>query len=83
MILFKLWIAFLFIAMVASLFMSFSFLRKDVGDGDSKRALRALGVRVTLAALLLGSIAIGFYSGFLKSKAPWDYSQSVTPRPNS
>ncbi|MDO6422717.1 DUF2909 domain-containing protein [Saccharophagus degradans] len=70
----------LFVAMVASLFTSFTFLRKDFDEPSSKRTLYALGVRVTIAVALLATIAFGFYSGKLKSKAPWDYGELITPQ---
>ncbi len=34
--------------------------------------MHALGTRVTLAALLIITIAYGIYSGQLGSNAPWD-----------
>lgn len=65
-------IVFLFLAVLASLSSGLFFLLKDMGDSHSKRTLYALGIRVTLAALLLAAIAYGFYSGELHSTAPWD-----------
>lgn len=76
----KIIIVVLFFAMVASLFTSFTFLRKDFDEPSSKRTLYALGVRVAIAAALLGTIAFGFYSGKLQSKAPWDYAERITPQ---
>ena len=67
----------LFFAMVASLFTSFSFLRKDFDKPESKRALYALGVRLAIAAALISTIAYGFLSGRLQSKAPWDYAEVI------
>ena len=48
----------------------FFFLMKD--QGRTRRTLHSRGVRVTLAAALVAVIAYGFYSGQLRSKAPWD-----------
>lgn len=67
----KFTIVVLFIAVLASLSSALYFLMKDVGS-PRKRTLYALGVRVTLAALLVGSITYGFVTGKLKSTAPWD-----------
>lgn len=64
-------IVILFIAVVASLSSGLYFLMKDVGN-PRKRTLYALGVRITLAVLLVGTIVYGFASGKLHSTAPWD-----------
>lgn len=76
----KIIIAVLFFAMVASLATSFTFLRKDFDEPTSKRTLYALGIRLSIGLALLGTIAFGFYSGKLKSKAPWDYAEHITPQ---
>ncbi len=67
----KILIVVLFIGVVASLSGGLYFLMKDVGS-RRKRTLYALGIRVTLAALLVGTIVYGFVSGELSSTAPWD-----------
>lgn len=59
----------LLLATIASLFSGLVFLVKD--DENSTRLLKALTVRVSLAALTLGLITWGFYSGQLVSHAPW------------
>ncbi len=59
----------LLLATIASLFSGLVFLVKD--DGHSTRLLKALTVRVCLAALTLGLITWGFVSGQLVSHAPW------------
>lgn len=64
-------IVLLFIAVLISLSSGLYFLMKDVGN-PRKRTLYALGVRVTLAVLLVGTITYGFATGKLKSTAPWD-----------
>ena len=62
-------IVILLLATVASLFSGLFFLVKDQGHGS--RLVNALTVRVVLAALTLGLISWGFYSGQLVSHAPW------------
>lgn len=68
----KVIIILLFIAVIISLSSALAFLLKDSETPDSKRTLYALGIRVTLAVLLIASIFYGFYSGILTSKAPWE-----------
>jgi hypothetical protein len=68
----KLLIVILFVAVLASLTGGLVFLLKDMEVPDSKRALYALGIRVALAAALMGTIAYGIQSGQLKNKTPWD-----------
>jgi Protein of unknown function (DUF2909) len=60
----------LLILLMLSLGSGFFFLMKD--QGRTKRTLHSLGVRVTLAAMLVAVIAYGFHTGQLRSKAPWD-----------
>lgn len=67
----KVVIVVLFIAILASLSSALVFLLKDMGVNDSKRALYALGVRITLAALLVFCLWYGYYSGILSNTAPW------------
>jgi hypothetical protein len=59
----------LLIAMIASLTSGAVFFFKD--QGNSKRTLYALGLRVTLAILLLAAVGWGLYSGQLTISAPW------------
>jgi len=61
----------LFIAVVISLFGGLRFLVKDLGDSQ-RRLFNSLGIRVTLAAMLMGTIIYGAYTGQINSKAPWD-----------
>lgn len=63
-------IVILLLLLLISLGSGFFFLMKD--QGSTKRTLHSLGVRVTLAAALVSVIAYGFWSGQLRSKAPWD-----------
>jgi p-aminobenzoyl-glutamate transporter AbgT len=65
-------IVLLFIAILISLFGGLNFLVKDLGGNNKKRLLYALGIRITLAMLLLGTIIYGAYTGQIKSQAPWD-----------
>ncbi len=58
-------IVLMLIATVVSLF----FLVKD--DSSSNRLVIALSVRVALAAITVGLIAWGFFSGQLVSHVPW------------
>ena len=46
------------------------YLFKDVGT--TRRTLNSLGVRITLAAALMGTIGYGIYTGQLANNAPWD-----------
>jgi hypothetical protein len=60
----------LFVLLLISLGSGFVFLMKD--QGGTRRTLRSLGIRVSLALALLAVVAWGFYTGQLHSKAPWD-----------
>ena len=64
-------IVILFVGVVVSLSSSFFFLIKDV-ESPKKRSLYALGVRITLATLLMTTVFYGIYTGKLGSGAPWD-----------
>ena len=59
------------ILFVAILITGLRFLVKDLGDSKS-RVLHSLGMRVTLAALLIGTIVYGVFTGQIGSQAPWD-----------
>ena len=78
----------LLIGVVASLMSGLFFLFKDSEDPKSRRLLHALGVRVTLATLLLGTIFYGFYTGQLRmgTNAPWHDrtagASTEAPRPS-
>jgi hypothetical protein len=54
---------------VISLFSGLFFLVKD--GSQSTRLLKALTIRVSLAAITLALIAWGFYSGQLVSRVAW------------
>ncbi|WP_145184810.1 twin transmembrane helix small protein [Pseudomonas sp. URMO17WK12:I11] len=62
-------IVLMLLATIASLFSGLVFLIKD--DEHSTRLLKALTVRVTLAALTVGLVAWGLISGQLVSHAPF------------
>ena len=61
----------IFIGILISLFAGLVFLFKDQEKHKSKRTLFSLGLRVTLAVILLGCIFYGLYSGELTMDAPW------------
>jgi hypothetical protein len=65
----KVVIVLLLMAIVASLFSGAVFFFKD--QGSTKRTLYALGVRITLAVLLMITITYGIFSGQLQLNAPW------------
>lgn len=67
----KILIVVLFIGVVVSLTSGLIFLLKDI-ESPTKRTLYALGIRIVLAVLLLGTIFYGLYTGQLGSNAPWD-----------
>ena len=72
----------LLIALIASLFGGLNFLVKDLGGSNKKRLLYALGLRVTLAVMLICTIIYGAYTGQIKSQAPWDkqlHPENVAP----
>lgn len=66
----KVVIMILFIALVISLFSGLVFLIKD--QGKTMRTWNSLSVRLILAALLMGFLFYGVYTGQLGSNAPWD-----------
>lgn len=65
----------LFIANLAALGRAFYTLMVDQGSGE-KRTAKLLGIRVTLAALLIAFVAYGVWSGELGLASPWH-----NPRP--
>jgi len=67
----KIIVVILFIGVLVSLTSGLVFLLKDI-DSPKKRGLYALGTRITLATLLMGTIFYGLYTGQLGSAAPWD-----------
>ena len=67
----KIIVVLLFISLLISLTSGLVFLLKDIQE-PSKRALYALGTRITLASVLMGTIFYGLYTGQLGSNAPWD-----------
>jgi len=73
----KVLIVITFVSLVISLASGFVFLVKD--EGKTKRTLHSLGVRVSLASLLLFLIGFGVISGELKSQAPWAVQSTTAP----
>lgn len=67
----KIIVVLLFLSLLISLTSGLVFLLKDI-ESPTKRTLYALGIRITLAALLLITIFYGLYTGQLGSGAPWD-----------
>lgn len=61
-------IVILFVGIVLSLTGAFGFLLKEAGKG--RRTVYLLGVRVTLAVLLIAVIWYGFATGQLQNQAP-------------
>lgn len=61
----------LLIVVIASLTTGFGFLVRDQGQAKSRRLLYALGIRIMLAATLLGLIFYGLSTGELGLNAPW------------
>ncbi|MBU2884266.1 DUF2909 domain-containing protein [Gilvimarinus agarilyticus] len=68
----KIIILILFVGVVLSLSAGLNFLLRDAGVPDSKRTLYSLGVRITLAVLMMICVGYGFYTGILTDSAPWD-----------
>jgi len=66
----KIIIVILLVAIVISLAAGFVFFYKD--KGRSKRVMYALGVRVTLAILLLVVVFYGLSTGQLNLQTPWN-----------
>lgn len=62
-------IVILFIAILISLGTSVVYLLTDKGSKDRTR--KALGIRVTLAMLLLACVTYGLWTGELTLSAPW------------
>jgi len=60
----------LLVGILISLVTGFVFFYKD--KGRSKRVMYALGVRVTLAIILMICVFYGFSSGELTMQAPWN-----------
>lgn len=63
-------IVLLLIGIVISLIAGFIFFYKD--KGRSKRVMYALGVRVTLAVILMICVFYGLTTGQLNFQTPWN-----------
>ena len=68
----KIFIVLFLLALVASLGSGFYFLMVDQGDKDKRRTFHSLGVRLALAASLMGIIIYGLATGQLGHRNPWD-----------
>ncbi|WP_049723925.1 DUF2909 domain-containing protein [Gilvimarinus polysaccharolyticus] len=68
----KIIILILFAGVLLSLTAGLNFLLRDAGGSHKKRTLYALGIRITLATLMMACVIYGFYSGILTNTAPWD-----------
>lgn len=76
----KIIIIVLFLLVVFSLSRALVYLLKDQQE-PRKRVLYALGIRISLAALLLICIFYGLATGQLGSSAPWDQGPVNTGQP--
>lgn len=65
----KTFIVLLLVGIVISLAVGFVFFFQD--KGRSKRVLYALGVRITLAVILIVCVFYGLFTGELALNAPW------------
>jgi hypothetical protein len=72
-------IVILLIGIILSLGSGAVFFFKDQGEG--KRTLYALGVRITLAVLLVICLVYGVLSGELALNAPWHNASQTAPQP--
>lgn len=60
------------LALVASLGSGFYYLMLDQGDKTKHRTFHSLGVRLTIAAILMALIIYGVATGQLGHLNPWD-----------
>lgn len=67
-ILFKIYLAILFLSIAASLLAGGFFLVKD--DEDSKRLVTSLTFRISLSILLFVSLFVGFRFGWIQPHTP-------------
>lgn len=75
----KLMIVLTFLALLASLGTGLVFLLRDRHTTASRRTWYSLTLRLSLAALLMGLVVYGLYTGQLRSQAPWDHQPSAEP----
>jgi hypothetical protein len=62
----------LMLALIASLGSGFYYLMLDQGNLEKRRTFHSLGVRLAIAATLMGLIIYGVASGQLGHINPWD-----------
>ncbi|WP_428035201.1 twin transmembrane helix small protein [Amphritea sp.] len=67
-------IVIIFILIIITLFAGLYFLLKD--QSRSRRTVKSLALRVSLAVLLLIIILLGFYTGELKLRTPFPLAPS-------
>ena len=72
----KIVIIVLFLGVIISLSSGLAFLLKDM-QSPTKRTVYALGIRISLASLLMITIFYGLYTGQLGSMAPWDAKPTI------
>lgn len=75
----KIIIVILLLAIIASLTSGAVFFFKD--QGETKRTLYMLGIRVTLAILLMICVTWGVMSGRLQLNAPWHQPPAASEAP--
>lgn len=64
-------IAVVIILIFISLISSLVFLLKDQGKKNNKRTVYVLGVRISLAVILIILVTYGLYTGELGNSVPW------------
>lgn len=69
----------LFILMFISLFNGVFVLFKDNGNPESRRTFQKLAIRAALAVAIFSTMAYGFYTGKLHSRAPWSQPHTSAP----
>lgn len=62
----KIFIIFMLLLIVGSLFSALTFLYKDGGEG--KRTVKALTVRISLSIFLFVCLMLGYYFGIIPAK---------------
>ena len=72
-------IVLLMLALVASLGSGFYYLMLDQGDKEQRRTVHSLGVRLSIAAVLLALVIYGVATGQLGHVNPWDIGPQQPP----
>ena len=71
MFIYKVFVLFIFVLLIISLFTSLHSVYKEKGEG--RRTLVMLSIRVSLAVLLVLSVAFGIAKGYISPHAPWEH----------